>query len=407
MARQIISQIATIVNDAFHDAIGQTALASAIETTDFVSMGKALGDGQSDSSISMYERWFGSLANRLVRTVYAVRVFNPKSRGILREDTEWGAYVQKVHYGLSNADDNPAFEIPAIDSSTGARTYNQQSPYDVNNSPEIRVLMFGGQGTWSDEIVRPIAQIMTAFTGEAEMLSFISGIYTYLDNSMKVQIEALERVTANTGIASVINSGRARNLLSEYNATLPAGATALTVATCLKDKDFLRYFSQQVVNTVKYMEDMSVGFNSGHMPKFTPREYNVVEILTAVASASEMYLESDTFHNELVALPRYTEVNFWQTQGTNGAYAFADVSKISIQHDDFINAEDETSTGTITQGGILAYIHDIDALACYFGERYTWEEVNKRQRVVIHGEQARKGYAVDNNENQVVFYIAD
>lgn len=407
MAQQIISQISTIVNDAFHDAVGKTALASAIETTDFVSMGKALGDGTSEASISMYERWFGSLTNRIVRTVYAVRVYNPKSRGILREDTEWGAYVQKVHYDLSDSVDNPAFNIPAIDSSTGARTYNQSSPYDVNNSPAIRVLLFGGQGTWSDEIVRPIAQIMTAFTGEAEMLSFISGIYTYLDNSMKVQIEALERVTANTGIASVINSGRARNLLAEYNQLLPAGSTALTVATCLRDKGFLRYFAQQVVNTVKYMEDMSVNFNTGHMPKFTPREYNIVEVLTDVASASEMYLESDTFHNELVALPRYTEVNFWQTQGNTGTYAFGDISKISIQHDDFVDPEDETSTGTVTQTGILAFIHDIEAVACHFGERYTWEEVNKRDRVVIHGEQARKGYAVDENENMAVFYIAD
>ena len=407
MAQQIINQISTIVNDAFHDAVGKTALASAIETTDFVSMGKALGDGTSEASISMYERWFGSLTNRIVRTVYAVRVYNPKSRGILREDTEWGAYVQKVHYDLSDSVDNPAFNIPAIDSSTGARTYNQSSPYDVNASPEIKVLLFGGQGTWSDEIVRPIAQIMTAFTGESEMLSFISGIYTYLDNSMKVQIEALERVTANTGIASVINSGRARNLLAEYNQLLPSGATALTVATCLRDKGFLRYFAQQVVNTVKYMEDMSVNFNTGHMPKFTPREYNIVEVLTNVASASEMYLESDTFHNELVALPRYTEVNFWQTQGNTGAYAFGDISKISIQHDDFVDPEDETSTGTVTQTGILAFIHDIEAVACHFGERYTWEEVNKRDRVVIHGEQARKGYAVDENENMVVFYIAD
>ena len=91
MAQQIISQIGTIVNDAFHDAIGKTALASAIETTDFVSMGQALGNGQSDASISMYERWFGSLTNRIVRTIYSVRVYNPKSRGILREDTEWGA----------------------------------------------------------------------------------------------------------------------------------------------------------------------------------------------------------------------------------------------------------------------------------------------------------------------------
>ena len=95
-----------------------------------------------------------------------------------------------------------------------------------------------------------------------------------------------------------------------------------------------------------------------------------------------------------------------QTGGTG--YGFADTSKIAIQHDDLIvNTEDPEDTGSVTQSGVICFVKDIDAVAANFGERYTWEEMNKRDRVMIHGEQARKGYAVDPNENMIVFYVAD
>lgn len=399
MANEMVQQISTIVQDALEDAIGKTASTSAIETTDFVSMGNALGDGTTTASLSLYERWFGSLVNRITKTIYAVRVYNPKSRGILRDETEWGAYVQKVHYHLHEAVDNPAFSIPTISDST--RTYTQSSPYDVETSPEVSVLVFGGQGTWSIEFVRPIAQIMTAFTGESEMLAFIDGLYVYAENSMKLEIEAVERAAANTAIAMLVNGEKAINVLSAFN---DATGSALTVDTFKTSPEFWRFFTQYLVNTVKYMEDMSVKYNIGGYEKFTPRERNIVEVLTLASSCCEMYLQSDTYHKELVSLPRYSEVNFWQTQGTSIEPDFDEISKINIQHEEFIT--DDNTTGTITQTGILAYLHDIDEVGAYFGEVYNWEEVNPRSRVVISGKQARKGYGVDPNENGIVFYVA-
>jgi hypothetical protein len=118
-----------------------------------------------------------------------------------------------------------------------------------------------------------------------------------------------------------------------------------------------------------------------------------------------MYLQSDTFHRKLVELPGFNDIPFWQTSG-NG-FAFTDVSSTNVQHDDLITEGDDNDTGAVSQSGIICFIHDIDAVAAFFGYRRTWEEVNNRSNVVVHGEQARKGYAVDPNENMVVFYVAD
>lgn len=394
----IIKQIAEIVNDAYKDSLGLSSAAVPRSTTDFVSMGTTLNENNA------YELWYGSLVNRLSKTIYSVRRYSAKRRGVLRDETEWGAFKQKVHYHLVDADDNPTFGIPQL--AGNVRTYNQSSPYDVSGTMGIKVMMFGGQGTWSIEVVRPIAQIMTAFTGVSEMAAFIYGIYVYIENSYEVQIEAIEALADNTAIARCLVKGKKKNLLAGYNDTLPSGATALTAVKALTDPDFLRYASKEINDTIGFFEDMSVLFNEASMPKFTPRDRVVVEMLHQFTSASSTYLQSNTFHDELVALPNFIDINKWQTGGTG--YGFADTSKVAIQHDDLIvNPEAPEDTGSVTQSGILCFVKDIDAVAATFGERYTWEEMNKRDRVMIHGEQARKGYAVDPNENMVVFYIAD
>lgn len=396
----IINQIATIVQDSVNDALGGAATFSTpLNTSDFVRMGETLGEN------NLYDAWFSSLVNRIVKTIFAVRRYDPQSRGILRDEDEFGAFKQKVHYHLANAVDNPAHKIPQTDSETGAVTYNQSSPYDVSTTLEITALIFGGQGTWSIEIVRPSEQIKTAFVNAAEMAAFIDGIYVYIENSLSLEIERVEAMADNTGIAYTWLRGKARNLLPEYNATRPEGSK-ITAAAVLTDPGFLRFAGLQIRNTLKYMRRMTTVFNAGGLPKFTPDDRVVVEMLTDFVSATATNMESDTYHRELVELPGYREIEYWQSPGEN--FDFEDNSKISIANDALIlDSEDPSDIGEVTQGGIIAFIKDIDAIAANFGYRRSWEHYNKRDDVYVHGEQARKGYAVDPNENMVVFYVAD
>lgn len=394
-----VKQIKNIVNDAVADALGKNATATAIETTDIVSKGKMLENGTVQG---LYDKFFGSLVGRLAKTVYFVRTYEGTHRSILRDESEWGMFVQKVYYDMPTAVDNPTWNIPQIDAQTGDRTYTQVSPYDVNTTVGVSALLYGGQGTWSIEVVRPIEQIKTAFLSEAEMGAFINGIYVVIENAYKLEEERLVALAANTAMASALKGGVSRNLLAEYN-TLHSNAT-LTVAECLTNKDFLRFASREIDLTRKNMKKMSTVFNKAGYETFTDDDKIVVEMLNHFTSAYATYLESDTFHNELISLEGYEEVPYWQASGTS--FDFDTCSSINITHEDFIDTEVQGDTGNVSQSGIICFLHDIENVAAYFGERYTWEEVNVRQRVVNHGEQARKGFAVDDHANAVVFYIA-
>lgn len=397
----IAKQIKTILNDVIEDLTGQSASIQGIDTTDLVSMGKAISD------MNLLEGFYGKLVNRIAKTVYFIRVYDPKrTRSILRDEHEYGAFVQKVYFTAPDFVDNPEYNIPTYSGST-ISSYTQHSPYDVSAVVSVDAKIFGGQGTFALEIVRPVDQIRSAFLDSSEMMMFIDGIYLAIENKLKFAEEALVSTAVCTAMAADINAGMKRNLLSEYN-TLhedETGFTALTAALALTDADFLKFASKEINQAISYMEDMSTAYNANGYMTFTDRNNLVVEVLAEVAASFDVFASADTFHNELIALPRYERVNKWQFTGQTGT-GFANTSKIKVIHDEF---KDEVTnpSGTITQGGIIAFVHDIEHVAAYFGHRRSWEKYNERDDVYIHGETARKGYGVDLNANGIVFYIED
>lgn len=382
----LVNQISTILNDAVKDALGKNAGVAKIDTSDIVSMGKLI------ESMDLYEGFYKSLVNRIVKTVYFIRTYNGSSRSVLRDEHEYGAFIQKVYYEMPDAVDNPTWNIPQ--ESGGNLTYGQASPYDVEGTVAVSSIIFGGKGTWSIEILRPVEQIKSAFLDTASMASFIDGIYVAVENAFKIEEERLIALAVNTSMASSLDGGKARNLLGEYNEKF---TESLTPEQALTDAGFLRYASMEINRVVDNMATMGTAYNKAGYTTFTSRENLVVEMLSQFASASDMYLQADTFHNNLVSLPNFERVPFWQSSGKN--FAFNDCSTISIEHDSLDNDE-------VTQAGIISFVHDTENVACYFGNRRSWEMVNPRQEVVIHGEKAEKGFAVDDHANAIVFYMA-
>lgn len=384
----LVKQIFNLVNDAVKDALGNTAGLTQVDTSDVVSLGKAI------SSYDAYEQFYKSLTNRIVKTVYFVRTYKGSPRSVLRDEHEYGAFIQKVYYEMPTATANPSY---AIGKDEG---YKQQSPYDVEAVINVSSLIYGAQGTWTIEIVRPEEQIKSAFLSNSNMMSFIDGIYVQVQNTFALEEERLVALAVNTSIANSINGKKARNLLAEYNTQNPT--EQLTVGNCLRNSDFLKYATKEINRTIKNMAMMSTVYNVDGYPTFTTRDNLVVEMLAEFDANAITYLQADTFHKDLVSLPNYESVTYWQSSGKN--FAFEDCSKISLKGDNLIT--DENPTGEVVQGGIICFLHDVENVAAYFGNKNTWELYNPRSEVYIHGEKARKGFAVDSHANSFVFYIA-
>ena len=385
-ASYLVEQIPEVVLDAYEDVIGKTNGTQNIETTDVVSMGKSL------TNFDLLDGWYGSLTNRITKTVVWARKYSAYTRKILRDEHSWGAFVQKIYVHANAPVNNPAYTNPP---SGGSRSQN--SPYDVSSTLTVETMLFGGEGTWSHEFQMPHEQIQKAFLSAEAMNAFVDDQFIAVQNALEVEKEALINAAANTGIADCLANGIARNLLAEYNTKF---SQSLTVASCMVSKDFLKWASKEINKTVKFMQKPSVVFNVAKYEIHTPADKLEVEVLSEFAQACEYYLESDTYHNNLVSLPNYEEVPFWQSQG-NSIYKDFDVcSKIDITHDKISDGE------PVVQSGIIAMLRDEDYCAAYFGNERQWSMPNPRDDVSNYGYQYKKGYAIERHANAIVFYIA-
>lgn len=378
-----VNQIYSMVNDAASEALGKSAI-TAKDTGTLVSLGN-----QVFSSDTNKEQFYKSLTDRIGRTVIAVREYAAKNRAVKRDELEWGAIYQKISYKWKNATSNASWN-----------TETQADPFDVAIGTEAVQKLFSVIGTYSYEDSIPDYQLFTAFTNASAMGAYISGIYTNMKNALEVADENLANLAVSTNIAGVLKKGKEtqkRNLLAEYK-TL-SGDTNITVATALTNTNFIKYATREIKTVIDNMTQMSTLYNAEtDIPRHTPSDKAVVEILGLFASASDTYLQADTYHKELVALPNYEKVVYWQGSGTG--FDFEDVSKINITNSNI-------DAAPVEQGGILAFVHDVDSCASIIYRRRSHSIYNPRAERFNIFEKADKGYAVDLSENAVVFYIAE
>lgn len=389
-----VSQIYQLVNDSVSDFLGTTGV-RAKDTSSFVDLGRTLAQIHSaQNPYAGYDSFYGALAARIAKTEIMVRLYEGSTRGVLTDYQEFGAFIQRVYADIPDAVENPVW---SLSDGQNPPTITPHSPYDVDDTISISAMIYGKRGVWSIEIVKPYKQIKEAFLSESAMMAFIDAIDIRISTSLAMQKEALENLAVATSIANCLNNGNATNLLTAYNTQ---AATPLTVANCLRSLDFLAFANKTIDDFRGYIKKPSRKYNTAGYVTFTPEDKAKLDVLTEFASASKFYLESNTYHDELVRMEGYSEVPYWQSPGTSGAYDFSEASKVIVENEG-VDADPVTGTG------ILAFIRDEEQVKAYFGDVDTWEVANVRDRSTIHGEQAETGYAVDPHLNAWVFYIAE
>lgn len=93
----------------------------------------------------------------------------------------------------------------------------------------------------------------------------------------------------------------------------------------------LRYAIGKIKEYIKYIQRPSTLFNDGGYTTFTPESDMKMVLLSRFVNTAEVYLQSDTFHNDLVKLNGYSEVPYWQGSGNNENFDFQKFPKLMLQ----------------------------------------------------------------------------
>ena len=382
-----VKQIYSLVNDITSEITGKTDLLKE-DLTNTVDVGKEL------FSVSDVDNYVKSLVDRVGKTIFTNRKYSGKIPSVVMDSWEFGSILQKISADLPNATEDESWEL-----------VNGQS-YDPNvfYKPTVSAKFYNSKITFEVPLSFTEKQVKESFNSASELNAFISMLYNAVEKSMTVKTDSLVMRTINNMIAQTYNTDkagvRAVNLLAGYNTI--KGGTPLTAEKALTDTDFLKYASMQVALYADRLGTMSTLFNAGGKERFTPRDMLHIVLLSDFAQSTKTYLESDTFNKELVELPKYETVPYWQGSGTS--FEFSNVSKIKV------TISDKTATGgkkDVEISGILGVMFDRDALGVANLDRRVTTNYNPKAEFFSNWYKFDAGYFNDLNENFVFFYIAD
>lgn len=378
-----VKQIYSLVNSITSEVLGTEQVLNE-DLTNIVDIGKSL------FSATDVDNYVKSLVDRVGKTVFVNRKYNGKIPSIVMDSWEFGSVLQKISADIPQATENESWEL------VNGTSYDPNIFY----KPTVSAKFYNSKVTFEVPLSFTEKQVKESFNSASEMNAFISMLYNAVEKSMTVKTDALIMRTINNMIAQTYNGDsngiRAVNLLTGYN-TLTGNT--LDADKALTDTDFLKYASMQIALYADRLGTMSTLFNGGGKERFTPKDMLHIVLLSDFAQASKTYLESDTFHNDLVALPNTETVPFWQGSGAN--YDFDDVSSINVQ------IADGNTKKTVAISGILGVMFDRDSLGVANLDRRVTTNYNPKAEFFSNWYKFEAGYFNDLNENFVFFYVAD
>ena len=383
-----VNQIYEIINDVTKEILGEKTITVAEDLSNIVDVGKEILNG---TDIDNYVK---SLVDHIGRVIFVNRKYSGGAPSVLMDGWEFGSILEKITADLPEATENESWEL------------ENGTSYDPNifYQPKVSAKFFNNKITFEIPMSFTEKQVKSSFSSREQLNGFVSMLYNAIDRSMTIKIDSLIMRTINNFIGETLHAEypsndytakstvKAVNLLYLYNAEK---GTMLTADKCLTDTEFIKYSSYMMKLYVSRLGKASTLFNIGKKDRFTPKDMLHIVLLDNFASASDVYLQSDTFHNELTEFPNHETVPFWQGSGDN--YSFTDVSTIDIK---------TSGNNTIKATGILGVMFDRDSLGVTNLDRRVTSQYNAKAEFFNNWFKFDAGYFNDMNENFVVFFVA-
>ena len=385
-----VNQIYTILNDVMLEVTGQN-VADEGEPAAFIlneDLSNIVDMGTAVFSNNWKDNYVKALLDRIGREVFVDRTYEGYAPRVLRDSWEYGSIMSKTRCKIFDAKANPSWNLQK------GETVNQ---FEFN-PPDVTQKFYNSKTAWQIDCSFTDYQLRESFTNAAAMNRFISMIENRIQTSMTIYIDSLIMRTINNFMAEKINAGNSIiDVLAGFNATQ---ASPIAAAAAVSNKEFYRYLAYRTDLDIERFRAPSANFNIDDEANvtFTPREYAHFVLHSDFAAGMKVYLQADTYHENLVTLGDFETVPFWQAQGD--AYQLATTSRIDVKL-----ASDNTTT--VNRNYIIGILFDRDALGVLNDNRRVTSAYN------ANGEYWNNFYKVDTSyfndlaENAIIYVLGE
>lgn len=334
------TDIHTFLNTVYQEVTGQADVLKE-DLSNIVDVGTTLMDNQ-----TYKDAYVRAMFNTIGRWEFVERPYVGAAPDIERKDWEWGSIMSKSRTKDTTPTTNPSWHLEA------GETVDQY----IFNPPEVQTTLFNEAVDWEIDVSFMNKQLKQSFNDGSTMDRFLSMIRSKVNEDQTAHIDELKmrainnfigyRIARNKGVYDVLSAYNARfsQSLSEYDAPY--------------DKDFLRFYAYQILLYKSRMRRKSANFidNEAGYTSFTPEDYNRIVLLDVFGEAMKVYLQSDTFHDDMIKIGKYDTISRWQGTGMGVTYPFAEISQINIE------VAGLSGSNTVARSGIAGVMFDRDAI---------------------------------------------
>ena len=368
---------------------------TVVDASNIIDIGKQL------QKVSSVDTIYKSIADKVGKVVIKNKLYTGKFPNLLRDGWEFGSIMEtlrvKPYTAVADPSHNPV----------------SGNDYQLTNyqSGGVVAKYFTDYDNFEFVYWKPTDQLWSAFNSMDEMVRFLGAIEIAVANSLTVRLQGLAKTAINNMIAQTVHTdfpdtssegynansyARSINVLKLYN---DMSGSALTVENCRQSAEFLKFFVKLVMNTYDRLQDMSKIFNIDGEDTFTKAEDINLVVLSTVANDIKVNMQSDVYHKDLVSLPNYETVPYWQASGT--AYNESVIGEINVT----IKTGDST-TATVELPGILGVMFDKNAIGINCEKRKTTTFYHPDLDQTKFFDKYFAQYYNDFSENFVVFFVA-
>lgn len=356
----VIKQAATILNAVVAQQTGQTAVAAINNTADFVSVAEtALKMGRDPVLNAISQVWRD--------TVFAVRDYDIPLSTLRMTASRYGNATRKLSPEAMEMEDDEASKYPVFYDAGETPPEGDGQSVDHYKIRKQKVVQTNFYGSLRYEQVYTIFRdaFDVAFSDPAELVRFAQMNVTERMNDRRSYEEAKARLLQLNFAAALIDeaqSDRVVHLLTEYNAATGLTLTANSVYQPDNFIAFIRWVYARIKTIVGLMAHRSEAFQTkltGHtVLRHTDAQNVRVALFRPLMEQINSMVLSNLYNNDLMRLPTYEAVDFWQ-----GIDNPADISVTPVYTD---AAGAQKVGNAVATDKLVGVIHDRDAIG------YAW-----------------------------------
>lgn len=371
-------QAATLLSDVVSQATGQHVM-KPTSVGEFVSVATtAIKTG--------YDPVMNALTQMWGRTIFAVRPYSAKLRGMEMDLDRWGNVTRKISFADKPVEADERFIWPAgYDSTQNPANGDGQSVdmWKIRKDDPLQT-QFYGQSVYQDVRTEFVNSLDAAFRGPEEFMRYNAAAVLNRQNKLEQYRENVARAVLLNLMGSVYyianalaplgDANRVIHLLTEYNTETGLSLTAQTVMQPDNYPAFMRWVYARLASLTDIMSSRSSLYqttvNGKVINRHTGAEDMRIYILSKYLHEMDSMARSVTFHEDLLRLADVEGVAYWQDIKNPGQIDLANV--ISLTDVDGSIITSALAAGTTALSNVFGVVFDKDAAGYAFVNRFDW-----------------------------------